>query len=122
MESPDALVAEEEVDCAISVLLDQPGDARRTAMATALQILANVLQSPFNEKFRRVKTSNAAFQGKLAGCPGAVELLTSAGFGFVSDEQEETYLALVEPPPLVPIRARIVFHRLRQTMAHMQEM
>ncbi len=122
MECPEALAAEEEFDVAISVLLDQPPEARQTAMATALQILGNVLQSPFTEKFRRVKASSPTFQKKLAGCPGAVEQLTAAGFAFVADEHDETYLALVEPPPTVPVRARIVYHRLLQTMKHMQEM
>lgn len=115
-------MAEEEFDSALSVLLDQPAERRQTALATAQQILTNALTQPFNEKFRRVKTSNNAFQSRLAGCPGGVELLTAAGFVFVEDEQEETYLAIVDPPPVVPLRARIVYHRLRQTVAHMQEM
>lgn len=123
VESPEALLAEEEFDTALSVLLDlEDPAARQTAMQTALQILGNVLRDPFNEKFRRVKTSNAAFQTKVARCPGGVELLTAAGFAFVADEQEETFLAVVEPAPLIPLRARIVYHRLKQTMAHMQEM
>lgn len=76
-----------------------------------------------NKKVRRIKTSNAAFQTKIAACRGGVELLTSAGFAFVADEGAETFLAIVDPPlPMVPLRARVVYHRLRQTVAHMQEM
>lgn len=122
VEAPEALVAEEEFDAALSFLLDQPAPARQAALATAQQILANLLREPFNEKYRRVKTSTAAFQTRLAGCPGGVEVLTAAGFAYVAEgESEETYLGVVEPPPMVPLRARIVYHRLRQTVAHMQE-
>lgn len=116
-------MAEEEFDVALSTLLDQDdASARRTAMDTALQILTNVLREPFTDRYRRVRTASGAFQARLAGCRGGVELLTAAGFAFVADEREETFLAIVDPPPTIPLRARIVYHRLRQTLAHMQEM
>lgn len=122
VESPETLLAEEEFDAALSLLLDQPTPARQTALATAQQILANLLREPFNDKYRRVKTSTSAFQNRLAAVSGGVEVLTAAGFAYVADENDETFLGVVEPPPMVPLRARIVYHRLQQTIVHMQEM
>lgn len=37
-------------------------------------------QDPKEEKFRRIRMSNAAFQGRVGSVPGALDFLTLLGF------------------------------------------
>lgn len=55
-------------------------EAFKTACGTMLKYLANIGGNPAEEKFRTIKTSNAAFQQRVAAVPGAVAVLEACGF------------------------------------------
>ncbi|KAL7681262.1 putative PUB domain-containing protein [Plasmopara halstedii] len=77
---------------AVYVLLRQDPQRAITASETLIKILNNVIQTP-EEKFRRIRLSNAAIQTKLVSVPGAVDILEEAGFTKVVLEGE-SYLML----------------------------
>mmetsp|Transcript_27037 Transcript_27037/g.41926 ORF Transcript_27037/g.41926 Transcript_27037/m.41926 type:complete len:451 (-) Transcript_27037:138-1490(-) len=52
----------------------------QTALSTLLKLVNNVISHPNEEKYRKVKQSNGAFQRRLGGLAGAKELMFSAGF------------------------------------------
>lgn len=47
------------------------------------------VQDPANEKFRRIKLSNAAFQSKVASVQGSLDFLGQLGFETVSEGGEQ---------------------------------
>ena len=44
------------------------------------KVLCNIMASPEEEKFRKLKKTNKMVEGKLLPCRGAVQLLTAVGF------------------------------------------
>eukprot|EP00586_Coscinodiscus_wailesii_P005091 CAMPEP_0172488534 /NCGR_PEP_ID=MMETSP1066-20121228/18094_1 /TAXON_ID=671091 /ORGANISM="Coscinodiscus wailesii, Strain CCMP2513" /LENGTH=369 /DNA_ID=CAMNT_0013255811 /DNA_START=182 /DNA_END=1288 /DNA_ORIENTATION=+ len=56
-----------------------------TAVTTLSKILTNITSHPMEEKYRRMKRSNAAFQKRLGGKPGGDACLTAVGFDLVDD-------------------------------------
>lgn len=119
-ESPEAFKANEEADVAMATMLDQPLEKWRAAVTTILKILVNVLQDPFQDKYRRVRLQNPTFQAKVSAVVGALDLLHAAGFGYVS-EGDETFLALPSPAPEVPLQTRVIYQRLRQILNDTQQ-
>lgn len=55
-------------------------DAFRTACSTLLKYIGNVARAPDEDKFRSINPGNAAFAGRVAAVPGALELLKLVGF------------------------------------------
>lgn len=119
-ESPEAFKANDEADVAVANMLDQPLERWRTAVITILRILLNILEDPFEEKYRRVRLQNPTFQAKVSAVQGALDLLHAAGFGYVS-EGDETFLALPLPPPEVPLQTRVIYQRLKQILNDTQD-
>ncbi|KAF5841688.1 hypothetical protein DUNSADRAFT_11895, partial [Dunaliella salina] len=62
-------------------------DKWRTAGNTLLRYIANAASNPDEEKFRNIKTSNAAFQQRVAAVTGGVEFLEHCGFKRTEDGQ-----------------------------------
>jgi hypothetical protein len=60
-------------------------DVARTAMSTLRVYLNNLLASPEEEKFRRIRKDNRAFQDRVAKVSGAINFLKAAGFGEEGD-------------------------------------
>ena len=115
-ESPEAYKANEEADVAMSMLLDQDLQVWRGALSTVLKIVTNVLSDPFQEKFRRIRLQNPTFQAKVSAVPGALDMLHAAGFIYVSEGEESTFLALPLPAPSVPLQTRVIYFRLLQSL------
>ena len=55
-------------------------DVARTAAATLRVYLTNLLANPSEEKFRRIRKDNRAFQDRVAKVTGGVNFLKAAGF------------------------------------------
>ena len=70
-------------------------------VATITKLLGNVLASPDEPKFRKIRTSNAAFAAKVYSCKGAPELLALAGF---DDAPESGHLVLPAGADLAPLQ------------------
>lgn len=63
-----------------------------TAVTTLQKILQNIVQHPLEEKYRRVKKQNAAFQRRLGGLHGGDAAMKAAGFVTqVDDSGEQVY-------------------------------
>ena len=63
-----------------------------TAVSTLEKILTNIISHPMEEKYRRVKKQNAAFQRRLGGKPGGDAAMLAAGFVAQMDEGEPIYM------------------------------
>jgi len=58
----------------------------KTALTTLSKLLSNVIQHPLEEKYRKVKQTNAAFQKRLGRLNGANDAIISIGFETVGEE------------------------------------
>merc|ERR1719296_433413 len=58
----------------------------KTALNTLLKVISNITSHPMEEKYRTIKSTNAAFQRKVGGIPGGKECMTAMGFELVNDE------------------------------------
>ena len=64
-----------------------------TAVTTLEKILSNIMNHPMEEKYRRVKKQNAAFQKRLGGLTGGDGAMKAAGFDTeMNDDGEEMYI------------------------------
>ncbi|KAG2768335.1 hypothetical protein JG687_00012625 [Phytophthora cactorum] len=82
-----------EENGAVYVILRQDPGRAITAAETLIKMLTNVVKNPQEEKFRKIRLSNAAIQSKLVSVPGAADLLAEAGFSRV-ELDGEVYLML----------------------------
>lgn len=60
----EAYQANEELDIALALLLDQDLNAWKVAVGTMVKMLGNVLKEPDNDKYRKIRISNPTFQSK----------------------------------------------------------
>lgn len=75
----------------------------KAAWATLVKMLGNVARSPAEQKFRRIKLSNPAFQNKVASLSGSLTFLELVGFQKDADGE-----ALVMPDDKVDVQLLIV--------------
>ena len=81
-----------------------------TAVTTLEKILSNIIGHPMEDKYRRVKKMNAAFQKRLGGLVGGDDAMKAAGFDTEVDGGEEVYMmhASAEKwPALVATKAAV---------------
>ncbi|KAF1793686.1 PUB domain [Phytophthora cactorum] len=90
---PVAMLSDAEENGAVYVILRQDPGRAITAAETLIKMLTNVVKNPQEEKFRKIRLSNAAIQSKLVSVPGAADLLAEAGFSRV-ELDGEVYLML----------------------------
>lgn len=62
-----------------------------TAVTTLGKILGNIVNNPMEEKYRKVKVQNAAFQKRLGGLPGAANVMLAVGFVRQMDGTDDVY-------------------------------
>ena len=63
-----------------------PGADYKTALTTLSKLLQNVIQNPMEEKYRKVKNTNAAFQKRLGRLNGSQQAIYAIGFKTVGEE------------------------------------
>jgi hypothetical protein len=63
-----------------------------TAIQTLEKILSNIANNPMEEKYRRMKKSNGAFQKRLGGVPGGADCLLAAGFVSEMKDGEDCFV------------------------------
>jgi PUB domain. len=78
----------------------------KTALDTLTKLLSNVIQNPMEEKYRKVKKSNAVFHKRLGRLTGGTEILLAIGFRAVAGEADadngEEYYVLTPSPDAWP--------------------
>jgi hypothetical protein len=74
--------AEENADlqAALSELAAADKEAQRACLSTLVKITENIEKNPGDVKFRKIKTSNAAFAKKIVSCSGGVEAMLAVGW------------------------------------------
>jgi hypothetical protein len=73
-------------DRAMLLLLGNDEAAVANAVTTLLKIVSNIIQSPQEEKFRKVNRNNAAFIKKVGSVAGGNECMYALGFNLVGDD------------------------------------
>mmetsp|Transcript_27215 Transcript_27215/g.31057 ORF Transcript_27215/g.31057 Transcript_27215/m.31057 type:complete len:400 (-) Transcript_27215:190-1389(-) len=68
-----------------------------TAVTTFDKVLSNITNNPMEEKYRKVKCGNVAFNRRLGGLPGGEAAMLAVGFSIENDEGEECYI--LHPTP-----------------------
>ncbi|CAB9509656.1 PUB domain [Seminavis robusta] len=71
---------------------NNPPQTYMTAVTTLDKILNNIVTNPMEEKYRRVKKQNPAFQKRLGGLTGGDAAMKGAGFIVEMDNGEENYV------------------------------
>ncbi|CAG9463023.1 unnamed protein product [Pedinophyceae sp. YPF-701] len=66
------------------------GDKAKVAFTTLMTYVRNIAGNPAEEKFRRIRLANAAFQSRVAACEGGRAFLEHLGFA----ESDDGYLVL----------------------------
>jgi PUB domain/Ubiquitin family len=69
-----------------------PPATYQTAVTTLDKILSNIVDNPMDEKYRKVKKQNPAFQRRLGGVNGGDAVMTAVGFSSVTVDGEDVYL------------------------------
>lgn len=91
--SPAVAPAADPLQTAFATLKSSnPPATYMTAVTTLEKILSNIVANPMEEKYRRVKKKNAAFQRRLGGLPGADDVMIAAGFTTQVQDDEEVYM------------------------------
>jgi len=70
----------------LTIKTNHPGNEYKTALTTLSKLLQNVIQNPMEEKYRKVKKTNAAFQKRLGRLTGAEQAIYAIGFRTVGEE------------------------------------
>jgi hypothetical protein len=73
-------------DRAMLLLLGNDEDTVSNAVSTLLKIVSNIIQTPLEEKFRKVNNNNAAFKKKVGGVLGGPQCMMALGFTLIGDE------------------------------------
>ena len=68
------------------------GPSYVTALTTLEKLLTNIVSNPTEEKYRRVKRGNAAFQKRLGGLPGGHDAVLASGFVLQDVNGTENYV------------------------------
>lgn len=81
--------------------ISHPGIDYKIGLTTLSKLLQNVIQNPMEQKYRKVKKTNAAFEKKLGRLNGANEAILAIGFQTVGEEyvltpSPEAWPALLE--------------------------
>jgi hypothetical protein len=81
-----------------------------TAVSTLEKILSNIGSHPMEDKYRKVKQLNAAFQKRLGGLPGGDMAMRAVGFVLEQQEGHPVYQLHAAPdawPKLMAAKARL---------------
>lgn len=73
-------------DGAMMQLLSNEENSAKEAVVLLLKIISNIIKNPMEEKYRKVKNSNAAFQKKIISLHGGVVCISVLGFQLIGDE------------------------------------
>jgi len=86
------------LDSALSLLRSANSSSTfSTAVNTLAKIVGNIASHPMEEKYRRVKLANAAFQRRLGGLSGGDEAMRAVGFVLEESKSERCYVMHASP-------------------------
>jgi len=93
-----------------SLRTSNPPATYLTAVTTLDKVLSNITQNPMEEKYRKVKRGNAAFNKRLGSVPGGEAAMLAVGFSIGTVDDEECYIMHPSPdawPELMSNKAEV---------------
>ena len=98
-----------QMDSALAQLVASENVSTIKVAIDTLEIyFTNVLRNPTSDRFRSINTNNKAFQQRILGVPGAIDILMEAGFRQQGDQMT---MARVDIPLLVSIIDKLKLSR-----------
>lgn len=94
----------------LSLRTSNPPGTYLTAVTTLEKVLFNITQNPMEEKYRKVKRGNAAFNKRLGTLPGGEAAMLAVGFSIDTIDGEECYIMHPSPdawPTLMSNKAEV---------------
>ena len=73
-------------DMAMHMLLNNEEGKVREAVGLLVKITNNIVANPMQEKYRKMKASNATFTSKLGSLPGGNNVMMALGFTLTAEE------------------------------------
>jgi hypothetical protein len=97
----------------VAKVMSGGGEGAPLALQTMQKMLLNMVTRS-EDKFKRIRLNNAAFQSKVVAIPGAMDLMLWAGFELCSDEAESYLFYPFCAGPPTPLRLYICIETLQQ--------
>lgn len=66
--------------CVNTLVRSNPADQSKVGLETLIKVIDNIASNPSDEKFRKLKPSNAAFNRRLGGLTGGLDCVRALGF------------------------------------------
>jgi len=78
--APSSAAAQEETATALREVMTAGTEPARACLTTLRKVAQNLVEHPADDKYRRIKMSNGAFQKKVVDCVGGTEAMLCLGF------------------------------------------
>uniref|UniRef100_A0A7S3U5Z9 PUB domain-containing protein n=1 Tax=Strombidinopsis acuminata TaxID=141414 RepID=A0A7S3U5Z9_9SPIT len=103
---------------ALKTVAGNEWEKQEMCYVTLMKVLEHIIQAPAEQKFRHLRTSNAALRAKLLDVPGTRDFLSAVGF---VEEQEGEILAF-NPPSCEGLKAALEVLRRHTEEEKMNEL
>lgn len=90
------MVATPQFNMAMHTLLSNDEGIARTAVELLLKVVSNIVSNPMEEKYRRMRSSNATFRAKLGNVNGGNQCMQALGFDLNGETGDFTLLPTAE--------------------------
>lgn len=93
----DASAAPTLASALTTLRTSNPSATYLTGVTTLEKVLSNISKNPMEEKYRKVKRGNAAFNKRLGGLPGGEACMLAVGFSIEDVDGTENYVMQASP-------------------------
>ena len=90
------MVATPQFNMAMHTLLSNDEGIARTSVELLLKVVSNIVSNPMEEKYRRMRSSNATFRAKLGNVNGGNQCMQALGFDLNGETGDFTLLPTAE--------------------------
>jgi len=88
--------------CIMIHAMNKDPELLNTGVNTLVRYVENLINNPEDEKFKKIRVQNKAFQTRIVPLVGGVEYLELVGYTLITDEGDssEQYYIMLDTPPI----------------------
>jgi len=88
--------------CIMIHAMNKDQDLLNTGVNTLVRYVENLINNPEDDKFKKIRVQNKAFQTRIMPLVGGVEYLELVGYTLITDEGDssEQYYIMLDTPPI----------------------
>lgn len=88
--------------CIMIHAMNKDPELLNTGVNTLVRYVENLINNPEDEKFKKIRVQNKAFQARIVPLVGGVEYLELVGYTLITDEGDssEQYYIMLDTPPI----------------------